>query len=252
MKTSFALLALPFLSSAALLPREASTTTLPAYTGTLTLPSASIIPAGGSYDGKMKRIDTGHPCELDVDLGNGDIVFILGEGATLSNVIIGPAQKKGVHCLGKCTLINVWWSKTCYYGLSVLSQKAGDKIVIRGGGAFGNTGTNVIESSGAGTVEVTNFYAQGFANLYKSNGYSATSVARHAILSDITAKNGKNLAGINSNFGDTAKITKSSLTSTTNVCTTFKGTTVKNNEAVKIGSGNDGKNCIYGSDVVSA
>ena len=142
MKYSLALLALPFFCSAANLPRAATVTTLPAYTGTLTLPTASRIPAGGSYDGKMKRIDTGHPCELDVELGDADIVFILGEGATLSNVIIGPAQKRGVHCLGKCTLNNVWWSKTCYYGLSILNQKAGDKTTVSGGGAFGVKGAD--------------------------------------------------------------------------------------------------------------
>ena len=137
MKYSLALLALPFLCAAANIPRAATVTTLPAYTGTLTLTTATRIPAGGSYDGKMKRIDTGHPCELDVELGDADIVFILGEGTTLSNVIIGPAQKRGVHCLGKCTLNNVWWSKTCYYGLSIVNQKAGDKTTISGGGAFG-------------------------------------------------------------------------------------------------------------------
>ncbi|KAH9218179.1 pectate lyase, partial [Leptodontidium sp. 2 PMI_412] len=198
--------------------------TLPAHTGTLQLPTATRIPAGGSFDGKMRRIDTGVPCAADVELFDLEIVFILGEGATLSNVIIGPAQKKGVHCLGKCTLINVWWSKTCHYGLSILSQKAGDKAIIKGGGAFGATVTNIIESSGAGTVEVSNFYAEGFNNLYKSIGYSAGSVARHAIITDVTAKNGKNLASINSNFGDTAKITKLVLKTVTNVCTTFKGT----------------------------
>ncbi|KAL5324808.1 hypothetical protein ACEPPN_005926 [Leptodophora sp. 'Broadleaf-Isolate-01'] len=200
MKYSLALLALPFLSTAAILPRAATVTTLPAHTGTLQLPTATRIPAGGSFDGKMRRIDTGVPCAADVELFDREIVFILGEGATLSNVIIGPAQKKGVHCLAKCTLINVWWSKTCHYGLSILSQKAGDKAIIKGGGAFGATGTN----------------------------------------------------SINSNFGDTAKITKSVLKTVTNVCTTFKGTTIKSIQAVKIASGNDDKSCIYGSDVVSS
>ncbi|KAH7403758.1 pectin lyase fold/virulence factor [Cadophora sp. MPI-SDFR-AT-0126] len=196
MKYSFALLALPILSSAATLPRAATVTTLPAYTGTLTLPIATRIPAGGSYDGKMKRIDTGHPCELDVERGDADIVFILDEGATLSNVIIGPAQKRGVHCLGKCTLNNVWWSKTCYYGLSIERQKAGDKTIIKGGGAFGVTGAdNVVENNGAGTVEISDFYAEGFNALYKSPGYSTSGVARHAIITNVSAKNGKNLAG---------------------------------------------------------
>lgn len=136
MKYSLAILALTVCSSASLLPRAATATTLPAHTGILVLPTVSSIPAGGSYDGKMQKIDTGRSCELDVDYGINDIVFILGEGATLSNVIIGPNQKRGIRCLGKCTLKNVWWAKVCDIGLAITSQKAADKTVITGGGAF--------------------------------------------------------------------------------------------------------------------
>jgi hypothetical protein len=70
-------------------------------------------------------------------------------------------------------------------------------------------------------------------------------------MSGITAKNGKLLAGINSNFGDTAKITNSKATGVKNICTTFKGV-AKGSEPTEIGSGNDGKNCIYGTDVTSS
>lgn len=37
-------------------------------------------------------------------------MFIVEEGGTLSNVILGPNQAEGVHCIGACTLINVWHS----------------------------------------------------------------------------------------------------------------------------------------------
>lgn len=40
-------------------------------------------------------------------------MFILENGATLSNVIIGAGQAEGVHCKGTCTLNNVWWADVC-------------------------------------------------------------------------------------------------------------------------------------------
>jgi len=54
----------------------------------------------------------------------------------------------------------------------------------------------VIENNGAGTVEISHFYAEGFNALYKSPGYSAPgAIARHAIITNVSAKNGNNLAG---------------------------------------------------------
>ena len=65
----------------------------------------------------------------------------------------------------------------------------------------------------------------------------------------ITASNGKILAGINTNFGDTAKITNSKLTSVKSTCTKFEGV-AKGSEPKEIGSGADGTSCIFGDDVV--
>jgi hypothetical protein len=40
-------------------------------------------------------------------------VFILKDGASLSNVIIGKNQLEGIHCEGSCTLTNVWFRDVC-------------------------------------------------------------------------------------------------------------------------------------------
>jgi len=68
-------------------------------------------------------------------------------------------------------------------------------------------------------------------------------------MDNITASNGKILAGINTNFGDTAKITNSKLTGVKSTCTRFEGVK-KGSEPKEIGTGNDGKSCIFGADVV--
>lgn len=48
-------------------------------------------------------------------------MFIVEEGGTLSNVIIGPDQAEGVHCLGTCTLNNVWHSDVCEDAITIVS-----------------------------------------------------------------------------------------------------------------------------------
>jgi len=52
-------------------------------------------------------------CQGQAETGEKDAMFILENGATLSNVIIGPGQAEGVHCKGTCTLNNVWWADVC-------------------------------------------------------------------------------------------------------------------------------------------
>jgi hypothetical protein len=39
-------------------------------------------------------------CREQVETGEKDAMFILEDGATLANVIIGPNQAEGVHCRG--------------------------------------------------------------------------------------------------------------------------------------------------------
>ena len=39
-------------------------------------------------------------CQDQEETGEDDAIFILEDGATLSNVIIGPGQAEGVHCKG--------------------------------------------------------------------------------------------------------------------------------------------------------
>jgi hypothetical protein len=55
---------------------------------------------------------------------------------------------------------------------------------------------------------------------------------RSVSISNVIAKNGKLLAGVNSNYGDVATISTStnSYTSLTSVCDTFQGTNVNSEE----------------------
>lgn len=67
----------------------------------------------GNFDGYNHEFDRGRPCNTDADTPDENAVFILEDGATLSNVIIGPNQLEGIHCLGSCTLKNTWFRDVC-------------------------------------------------------------------------------------------------------------------------------------------
>jgi hypothetical protein len=46
------------------------------------------------------KYDRGTPCGGQGEGGEADTVFVLEDGATLRNVIIGADQSEGVYCLG--------------------------------------------------------------------------------------------------------------------------------------------------------
>jgi hypothetical protein len=74
----------------------------------------------------VRYILTSHAvsCTGQAEGGDSDAVFILKDGATLKNAIIGEDQIEGVHCEGSCTIENVWWAAVCEDALSL--KKDGD------------------------------------------------------------------------------------------------------------------------------
>jgi hypothetical protein len=67
------------------------------------------IKVSGPYDGGLTRFIAGSNLG---DGGQGEDqkpIFDLSDGAHLKNVIIGTPAADGIHCLGSCTLENVWW-----------------------------------------------------------------------------------------------------------------------------------------------
>ena len=83
-------------------------TTFPKSSGTTNLAAAKTVAPGESFDGEMLQWDRSpSTCQDKAEGGDADAVFIVQEGGTLSNVVIGPNNGEGVHCLGSCTLNNM-------------------------------------------------------------------------------------------------------------------------------------------------
>ncbi|KAF1915314.1 pectate lyase-domain-containing protein [Ampelomyces quisqualis] len=199
----------------------AQTLNIPTRAGSIvSLPSPSTIT--GNQDFGNKEFDRGRPCNSDDDTGSESAVFVLQNGASISNVIIGANALEGVHCLGSCTLTNVWFRDVCEDAISILGT--GDATIVGGGAQQAKD--KVVQHNGAGTVTIKNYTVVGAGKLYRSCGDCTNNQAkspRKVIVQNVRAFGiTSDLIGINSNFGDTATISGSCGT-TKAVCTEYKG-----------------------------
>ncbi|KAF3909537.1 Exoglucanase-6A [Arthrobotrys entomopaga] len=214
------------------------TTVVPASAGSTTLPSAKVI--SGTFDGGMIKYDRNpRVCQEQTETGEKDAMFILEAGATIKNVLIGPNQAEGIHCRGTCTIQNVWWLDVCEDALT-LKQSSGTSTII-GGGAL-HAADKIIQFNGRGTVSVKNFYANDYGKLVRSCGNcSGNGGPRNIIIDNCIGKSGGVLCGINTNYGDTCRITNSCQNSG-KYCDRYTGNS-SGAEPPKIGSGPDGTYC---------
>jgi hypothetical protein len=106
----------------------------------------------------------------------------------------------------------------------------------------------VFQHNGGGTVHISNFYVQDSGKLYRACGNCSTSYQRHVVLDNVTATSTKVLAGININWGDTARFARITVLNDasrkTIICDKYHGAP-KGSEPEHVGSGADGVNCLY-------
>ncbi|RYC78453.1 hypothetical protein BFJ63_vAg18283 [Fusarium oxysporum f. sp. narcissi] len=203
---------------------------IPSRVGSIvSLPSASVI--SGSKDMGNREYDRGRGCNTDADTGSNNAVFILENGATLSNVIIGANQLEGVHCKGACTLKNVWFRDVCEDAISALGN--GD-VLIEGGGAQ-EAKDKVVQHNGRGTVTIKDFTVVNAGKLYRGCGDCTNNGGpRNVVIQNVKAKGVSELVGINSNYGDTANISGSCGSNVKKVCQEYKGVQKGNGDSEKV------------------
>jgi hypothetical protein len=217
-------------------------TVWPKATSTSTLTATKKV--SGTFDGANAEFIGGG------DLGDGsqdesqDPLFELSDGATLSNVIIGAPAADGVHCLGSCTLRNVWWLDVGEDAATFKGTSAAQTMTVVGGGAM-HASDKVFQHNGPGTFVIKDFQATDIGKLYRSCGNCKTQFARHVQVSDVTVTAPlKTLVGINPNLGDTATITGATIIGGTakNVCALFTGVT--SGEPTQTSNVPDGVACV--------
>jgi hypothetical protein len=195
---------------------------------------------GTFFDGGMKRY---------YGIGDGgqgesqDPMFVVANGGTIQNVFLDAPAGDGIHCEGTCTIRNVWWNDVGEDAATFLSSSSSATYLVDGGGAK-SASDKVFQHNGAGTVTIRNFQVHSSGKLYRACGNCTNSYQRHVVLDGVTARSTKALAGINTNWGDTARFSRITVYGTTSICDKYKGVP-KGSEPTKIGSGADGVNCLY-------
>ncbi|GIF09974.1 pectate lyase [Actinoplanes teichomyceticus] len=202
----------------------ASAATWPSATGTVKLTATKAV--SGTLDGGLKRYYGSGALGGDSQDEGQDPLFTLADGATLKNVIIGSPAADGVHCLGSCTLTNVWWENV---GEDAATFKGGSNATytVSGGGAKG-ADDKVFQHNGGGTLTIKNFAVDDFGKLYRSCGNCKTQYKRTVVVNGLTATYpGSSLVGINANFGDTATLSNITILNDSSrkiaVCVTYRG-----------------------------
>ncbi|SDQ17238.1 pectate lyase [Actinopolyspora saharensis] len=172
-------------------------------------------------------------------------IFELADGATLKNVIIGAPASDGIHCLGSCTLKNVWWEDVGEDAATLAAGDPSDLMVIKGGGAQAAT-DKIFQHNGPGTMVISDFRARDFGTFYLSCGNCTEQYERHAFIHDITTDEPtEKLTGVNVNYGDTVALSDITIFGdpSTDVCVSYRGNET-GAEPERIGSG-PSRNCLY-------
>ncbi|SNY64454.1 pectate lyase [Paractinoplanes atraurantiacus] len=193
----------------------------------------------GTFDGGMKTyccIGDGSQSESQ------DPMFKIANGGTLQNVIIGSPAGDGVHCEGTCTIRNVWWNDIGEDAATFKGTGGGTSYVIGGGARSGSDKT--FQHNGNGTVSISGFYLSGSGKLYRACGNCSSSYQRHVKIDNVLLNDIDMVAGINSNWGDTATITRVTLrnSSSATVCGKYQGV-AKGSEPKYLGEGWNDANC---------
>ncbi|MFF6838938.1 pectate lyase [Streptomyces tanashiensis] len=217
-------------------------------------PVATTIEVSGTYDGKLQRFHGTGELGSDGQDESQKPVFVLKDGAVLKNVIIGTPAADGVHCLGSCTLQNVWWENVGEDAATFKGTSASAVYAVYGGGAR-SASDKVFQFNGAGKLVVTRFQVSDFGKLVRSCGNCKKQYRRTILINDVdVTAPGKSIVGVNAGYGDTATLRNVRIHGDTKKkikpCTRFTGNDT-GKEPKEIGTGPDGTTCRYSAGDLS-
>ncbi|MET7453081.1 pectate lyase [Streptomyces sp. NPDC005574] len=216
---------------------------------------SSTISVSGTKDYGMKRLyGTGDLGSGSQDEDQGPILE-LAAGAVLKNVIIGAPAADGIHCLGSCTLQNVWWEDVGEDAATFLGSSSSNVYTVSGGGAK-EASDKVFQFNGAGTLNVSNFAVKNFGTFVRSCGNCKSGQYKRTInLNTIEATyKGNKLVGINTNYGDSATLKAITIVGDSSKkivpCQKYIGNNT-GKEPTTNGSGPDGTYCKYAASDIT-
>jgi hypothetical protein len=155
----------------------------------------------GTFDGGGNRYNLSGGTQQE----GQPAVFDIQDGGVIRNVVIGNLAADGIHCLGNCTIENVWWEDIGEDAATGLGA-AGTTMRVNCGGAF-NGEDKTFQHNGRGRVSISNFRASNAGKLYRSCGdCTGNGGPRFIDVTNVRTDGIPTIVGINKNFGDVATI----------------------------------------------
>ncbi len=197
------------------------TPTWPTASGSVTVSGTMTVT--GILDGMMRTYQGSlNDCSVGGQ-SSTDAMFEIADGGTIRNVVMGTRVGDGIHCLGNCTIDNVWFPYICDDAITMLGG-AGKTATIRNSGFKGARDKAVQHNGDGSTVVLENIYVETAGKLYRScgegSGCGAASAVRTVRATNITAIGVGQVLGVSSN--DKATLTNICAYRTPQVCHAYQ------------------------------
>jgi hypothetical protein len=130
-------------------------------------------------------------------------IFEVADGGSVKNVVFGKNIGDGIHCLGSCTIDNVWFPYICDDAITVNKDGTASKAsTISNSGFKGARDKTIQHNGGSSTLNISNVYAEVAGKLYRScgSGGGCTTSATHTVnISNVVAMGVNQVAGVSEN-----------------------------------------------------
>ncbi|KAG7453221.1 uncharacterized protein BT62DRAFT_915502 [Guyanagaster necrorhizus] len=219
---------------------RAASCTFPAPLSTSSLSSSKTIEAGESFDahplGGNVRFDRGSgACEGQTEEGDAAAVFLLEEGTTLSNVVIGNRSSRG-YSLSRIVHVDQWNSSAYKFKMNAYSyqhfavvEDVCESILLTNRSRT-RSPLNESQKPPPSQEEVPKALTTRSSSTMEVEDFVRSSLtwcefAQHSTFSNIIASSGSTLAGINFNYGDTAIFDTDTIGTddVDSICDTYEG-----------------------------
>ena len=173
----------------------------------------------GTYDGKMALHEgTLNDCTTG-DQSSVTPIIEVADGGTVKNIVFGHKIGDGIHCLGSCTIDNVWYPYICDDAITMLGG-SGKTATISNSGFKGARDKTIQHNGDGSTVAFNNIYVETAGKLYRSCGDGCSSSAKRTVKVDsVVAIGASQIAGVSTN--DSATLANICAYRTPSVCRTY-------------------------------
>jgi hypothetical protein len=218
--------------------------TWPSSNGTRNLGSGITVGSGEVYDGGMNLVEGSLENCAEGDQSSVDPLIEVENGGTVKNLVMGSRVGDGIHCLGSCTIENVWFPNVCDDAISIMGSGT---VTIKNSG-FKNARDKTIQHNGTATVTIENVYVETAGKLYRSCGDGCSGSNRTANLTNIVAIGVDQVAGVSEN--DTVTLKNICVHRTFSICAVYEpGSSDESTTGVNGSNDGPNDNCRFaGSD----